>query len=134
MIKIDSEYVFAYNEDIRLSYFCLLEFQKKVNWKMEVNYNETKKSKFRFDRYQSTVVMPNLNYDVPRNVPQNVSQDNMEDQIISLIQKNNKISTEKMAMILGVSSKTVKRRIKEMERVNYIGRGSNGHWEISEEG
>ena len=78
--------------------------------------------------------MPNLNYNVPRNVPQNVSQDNMEDQIISLIQKNNKMSTEKMAMILGVSSKTVKRRIKEMERVNYIGRGSNGHWEISEEG
>lgn len=101
---------------------------------MEVNYNETKMPKFRFDRYQSTVVMPNLNYNVSRNVPQNVSQDNMEDQIISLIQKNNKISTEKMAMILGVSSKTVKRRIKEMERVNYIGRGSNGHWEISEEG
>lgn len=101
---------------------------------MEVNYNETKMPKFRFDRYQSTVVMPNLNYNVPLNVPQNVSQDNMEDQIISLIQKNNKISTEKMAMILGVSSKTVKRRIKEMERVNYIGRGSNGHWEISEEG
>ena len=101
---------------------------------MEVNYNETKMPKFRFDRYQSTVVMPNLNYNVPRNVPQNVSQDNMEDQILSLIQKNNKISTEKMAMILGVSSKTVKRRIKEMERVNYIGRGSNGHWEISEEG
>ncbi len=101
---------------------------------MEVNYNETKMPKFRFDRYQSTVVMPNMNYNVPRNVPQNVSQDNMEDQIISLIQKNNKISTEKMAMILGVSSKTVKRRIKEMERVNYIGRGSNGHWEISEEG
>lgn len=101
---------------------------------MKVNYNETKMPKFRFDRYQSTVVMPNLNYNVSRNVPQNVSQDNMEDQIISLIQKNNKISTEKMAMILGVSSKTVKRRIKEMERVNYIGRGSNGHWEISEEG
>ena len=100
---------------------------------MEVNYNETKMPKFRFDRYQSTVVMPNLNYNVPRNVPQNVSQDNMEDQIISLIQKNNKMSTEKMAMSLGVSSKTVKRRIKQMDHVNYIGRGSNGHWEISEE-
>ena len=30
-----------------------------------------------------------------------------------------------MAMILGVSSKTVKRRIKQMDHVNYIGRGSN---------
>ena len=52
----------------------------------------------------------------------------MEDQIIGLIQKNNKMSTEKMAMILGVSS-----NIKQMDHVNYIGRGSNGHWEISEE-
>ena len=99
-------------------------------YEFQINYDDTKKPIFRSDRYQFTVVMSNLNYDVPQNVP----QDNMEDQIISLIQKNNKISTEKMAMILGVSSKTVKRRIKEMERVNYIGRGSNGHWEISEEG
>ncbi|HJA11388.1 MAG TPA: AsnC family protein [Candidatus Mediterraneibacter merdipullorum] len=49
----------------------------------------------------------------------------MEDQIISLIQKNNKINTEKMAMILGVSSKTVKRRIKQMDHINCIGRGAD---------
>ena len=34
-------------------------------------------------------------------------------------------------MILGVSSKTIKRHIKKMNYVNYIGRGANGHWEIS---
>lgn len=96
-------------------------------------HDDTKKPIFRSDRYQFTVVMPNLNYAVPQNVLQDVPQDNMEDQIIGLIQKNNKMSTEKMAMILGVSSKTVKRRIKQMDHVNYIGRGSNGHWEISEE-
>ena len=89
-------------------------------YEFQINYDDTKKPIFRSDRYQ---------LDVPQNVP----QDNMEDQIIGLIQKNNKMSTEKMAMILGVSSKTVKRRIKQMDHVNYIGRGSNGHWEISEE-
>ena len=98
-------------------------------YEFQINYDDTKKPIFRSDRYQFTVVMSNLNYDVPQNVP----QDNMEDQIIGLIQKNNKMSTEKMAMILGVSSKTVKRRIKQMDHVNYIGRGSNGHWKISEE-
>lgn len=98
-------------------------------YEFQINYDDTKKPIFRSDRYQFTVVMSNLNYDVPQNVPQY----NMEDQIIGLIQKNNKMSTEKMAMILGVSSKTVKRRIKQMDHVNYIGRGSNGHWEISEE-
>ena len=79
-------------------------------YEFQINYDDTKKPIFRSDRYQFTVVMSNLNYDVPQNVPQdvpqNVPQDNMEDQIIGLIQKNNKMSTEKMAMILGVSSKT----------------------------
>lgn len=107
-------------------------------YEFQINYDDTKKPIFRSDRYQFTVVMSNLNYDVPQNVPRmslrmSLPQDNMEDQIIGLIQKNNKMSTEKMAMILGVSSKTVKRRIKQMDHVNYIGRGSNGHWEISEE-
>ena len=43
---------------------------------------------------------------------------------------DNKISTEKMAMTLGISSKTVKRHIKDIGIVRFIGRGSNGHWEI----
>ena len=92
-------------------------------YEFQINYDDTKKPIFRSDRYQFTVVMSNLNYDVPQNVPRmslrmSLPQDNMEDQIIGLIQKNNKMSTEKMAMILGVSSKTVKRRIKQMDHVN----------------
>lgn len=101
-------------------------------YEFQVNYNDSKMPLFRSDRYQFTVVMPNLNYDVPRNVPRNVPQDQLDSQIIHLIQKNNKISTEKMSIILGVSSKTIKRHIKEMDYVNYIGRGSNGYWEIAE--
>ena len=66
--------------------------------------------------------MPNLNYnvsqDVPRNVPQNVPQKKesnpLEIQILNMIKKDNKISTEKMAMMLGISSKTVKRHIKDI--------------------
>ena len=69
-------------------------------YEFQINYDDTKKPIFRSDRYQFTVVMSNLNYDgpseCPPDVPQNVPQDNMEDQIIGLIQKNNKMSTEKM--------------------------------------
>ena len=46
------------------------------------------------------------------------------------MRENNKISTDSMAMLLGVSSKTIKRRIKEMDNVHYIGSGYSGHWEI----
>lgn len=35
-----------------------------------------------------------------------------------------------MSMTLGVSSKTIKRHIKNMGIVRFIGRGFNGHWEI----
>ena len=48
----------------------------------------------------------------------------------NMIKKDNKISTEKMAMTLGISSKTVKRHIKDIGIIRFVGRGSNGHWEI----
>ena len=35
-----------------------------------------------------------------------------------------------MAIVLGVSSKTIKRHIKEMDNIRYIGSGYSGHWEI----
>ena len=107
------------------------EFQK--------NYTESKKPTFRSDRYQFTVIMPNLNYgtqdvpqDVPQGVPQGVPQDNLDVQILKLMCANDKISTESIAKTLGVSSKTIKRRIKEMDNVRYIGSGYSGHWEIME--
>lgn len=51
---------------------------------------------------------------------------------MDLIRKNSKINTEKIAIELGVSSKTIKRHIKEMDNVCYIGRGFSGHWEITD--
>ena len=103
-------------------------------YEFQINYDESKKPSFRSDRYQFTVVMPNLNYnvpqDVPRNVPQKKESNPLEIQILNMIKKDNKISTEKMAMALGISSKTVKRHIKDIGIVRFIGRGSNGHWEI----
>lgn len=103
-------------------------------YEFQINYDESKKPSFRSDRYQFTVVMPNLNYnvpqDVPRDVPQKKESNPLEIQILNMIKKDNKISTEKMAMTLGISSKTVKRHIKDIGIVRFIGRGSNGHWEI----
>ena len=100
------------------------EFQK--------NYNESKKPSFRSDRYQFTVIMPNLNYEFTESVTQDVTQDNMDDQIVELIRKNNKISTDEIAKTVGVSSRTIKRHIKEKENIEYVGSGYSGHWEITE--
>ena len=98
------------------------EFQK--------NYTASKKPFFRSDRYQFTVIMPNLNYNMHKNGTQDGTQKSRESQIIKLIQIDKKISTEKMSMHLGISVRTVKRRIKEMGNIRFVGRGANGYWEI----
>jgi len=94
------------------------EFQK--------NYTESKEPTFHSDRYQFTVIMPNLNYGT-QDVPQDVPQDHLDVQILELMRANDKISTESIAKTLGVSSKTIKRRIKEMDNVCYIGSGYSGN-------
>ena len=102
-------------------------FGKILNgYKAQINYTEDKRPAFRSDRYQFTVVMPNLNYGVPQDVP----QDDLDAKILALIKKDNKISTEKLGMALGVSYKTIRRHIKAMGNVHYIGRGFSGHWEV----
>lgn len=111
-------------------------------YEFQINYDESKKPTFHSDRYQFTVVMPNLNYNVPQDVPRNGTQDvpldvprknrdnPLDTQILNMIKKDNKVSTEKMAMALGISSKTVKRHIKDLDIIQFVGRGCNGHWEI----
>ena len=66
------------------------------------------------------------------NVTQDVTQDNIDNQIIDLIRKNNKISTSEIAIALGVSARTIKRHIKEKGNIQYVGRGYSGHREIIE--
>ena len=99
-------------------------------YEYQINYDESKKPTFRSDRYQFAVIMPNLNYNVTQDVTQDVNSNDLDTQIIYLIKKDDKISTEQMSKILEVSTRTIKRHIKEMNNIKYIGSGYSGHWEI----
>ena len=108
-------------------------------YEFQVNYKEDKKPSFRSDRASFFTIMPNLNYDikdvpqgVPQDVPQGVPQEGIDDRIISLIRENKDITTEEIASILNVSSKTIKRHIEKMPNVKYVGSGYSGHWEITD--
>lgn len=46
------------------------------------------------DRYQFTVVMPNLNYDVLQDVSWDVPQDKLDAQIMDLIHKDKKMDNQ----------------------------------------
>ena len=102
-------------------------------YEFQVNYTEDKKPYFRSDRACFVAIMPNLNYDVPQGDPQDVPQDGtIDERIIALIIKNSSMSTEQMAAFIGVSAKTIKRHIKKMNNIKYVGSGYSGHWEIEE--
>lgn len=71
-----------------------------------------------------------LELDVTQDVTQDVNSNDLDTQIIYLIKKDDKISTEQMSKILEVSTRTIKRHIKEMNNIKYIGSGYSGYWEI----
>lgn len=104
------------------------------NYAFQINYTEEKKPYFRSDRYQFTVIMPNLNYNGTQDVTKDVTQDGTQDDvytlILEMIKRNNKISAKQLAEKLGISIRTVRRKMKEMDNIEYIGHGYSGYWKI----
>lgn len=103
------------------------------NYAFQVNYTDEKKPYFRSDRYQFTVIMPNLNYRGTQDGTQDGPQDGTQDfdtLIMNMIEENNKISAKIMAGKLGVSLRTVRRLIKENDQIEYVGHGFSGYWKI----
>ena len=47
-----------------------------------------------------------------------------------MIKRNNKISAKQLAEKLGISIRTVRRKIKKMDNIEYIGHGYSGYWKI----
>lgn len=71
-----------------------------------------------------------------QNVPQGDLQDDPQSDIESSIRRmitdNPKVTREEMSEKIGVSPKTVARRLEKMTDVRYVGSGYSGHWEITD--
>lgn len=76
----------------------------------------------------------NVAQDVARNVARNVAQDKvvLAEFIKEKVRSNDRITRKAIADEAGVSVKTIERAIKEIENLQYVGTGSNGHWELNE--
>ncbi len=129
---------------------------KKIlaDYEGQVEFDETKMPVFDADNDDFTLTLYNLDYG--HNYIMNVSdiqgdnridtqdgaqggtqdgtqggtQDKLQEQIFDMIKDNPQISTSEMATKLGVGVRTVKRRIKQMTNIVYVGSGYSGHWEI----
>lgn len=98
------------------------------DYEFQVKYDKSKMPTFDTDDNTFRLTLYNLNYSVTQDVTQDVTQG----KILSMIANNNRITTEEIAEKLGVTSRTVKRKIKTMKNVKYIGSGYSGHWEIND--
>ena len=73
------------------------------------------------------------NTNVPQNVSQNVSQNvpqNYEERIVEMIKQNPNITRKDIAEALGVTIKTIGRKLSEINNIRYVGSAKGGHWEI----
>jgi predicted HTH transcriptional regulator len=73
--------------------------------------------------------------DVPVNVPVNVPVSERLDKILTMLRANPKVTAQKMALVLGVTDKTIKRHLKALRaqgRIQRVGSDKAGHWEIIE--
>ena len=61
-----------------------------------------------------------------------MSFEEIENIIKGMIKEDNKVSRKDIAMILGVSEKTITRYIKEIPNIKYVGKGKKGHWEFND--
>ena len=108
-------------------------FKKIVSdYEKQPNFTEDIRPVFDDEYEDFTLILFNVNYTDTQYDTQDDTQENVEDRIIKLIQDNNKISTKIMAEKLGLGIATVKRKIKNMPNVIYIGSGHSGHWEIKD--
>lgn len=58
--------------------------------------------------------------------------DTLDIWIESQIKKNPQITTEELAKLRGITSKTIKRHILKLPHIKYVGSGYSGHWEITD--
>ena len=112
-------------------------FKKIVmDYQEHPNYTEERKPLFETDNEDFLLTLFNMNYkvkseNVAQDVTQDVTQENFDMRIKMMIRDNPNISTEEIARVLGVSPRTIKRHIKEIKEVIYVGSGYSGHWEIT---
>lgn len=112
---------------------------KKIlaDYEGQVEFDETRMPVFDADNDDFTLTLYNLNYGSSYAIHANEekiqgdTQDDTEEKIIKMIKDNPQVSTADMAKELKIGIATVKRKIKKMSNVSYVGSGYSGHWEIN---
>ena len=101
-------------------------------YEFQINYDESKRPSFRSDRYQFTVVMPNLNYDVSHDFEENETMSESMSESMSKLERtrmqiilhyldtNKEINSSIAAKLLKVERKTASRLLLKAEKLDIL--------------
>ena len=93
-------------------------------YEFQINYAESKRPSFRSDRYQFTVVMPNLNYYVSQDFEENETMSELERTrmqiILHYLDTNKEINSSIAAKLLKVEIKTASRLLLKAEKLDIL--------------
>ena len=93
-------------------------------YEFQINYDESKRPSFRLDRYQFTVVMPNLNYDVSQDFEENETMSELERTrmqiILHYLDTNKEINSSIAAKLLKVEIKTAGRLLSKAAKLGIL--------------
>ena len=101
-------------------------------YEFQINYDESKRPSFRSDRYQFTVVMPNLNYDVSHDFEENEAMSESMSESMSKLERtrmqiilhyldtNKEINSSIAAKLLKVEIKTASRLLLKAEKLDIL--------------
>lgn len=101
-------------------------------YEFQINYSEGKRPTFRSDRYQFTVVMPNLNYDVSQDFEENETMSELMSESMSELERtrmqiilhyldtNKEINSSIAAKLLKVEIKTASRLLLKAEKLDIL--------------
>ena len=102
------------------------------NYSFQINYTDDKKPYFRTDRYQFTVIMPNLNYHDTLNGTLNGT---LKNDILSAVKRNPSVKISDLTEILNFSRRTILRAFKELQDegiIERVGSKKTGTWKIND--
>lgn len=97
-------------------------------YEFQINYAESKRPSFRSDRYQFTVVMPNLNYYVSQDFEENETMSESMSKlertrmpiILHYLDTNKEINSSIAAKLLKVEIKTASRLLLKAEKLDIL--------------
>jgi ATP-dependent DNA helicase RecG len=122
----EMKYVNMFNQGIRRVQDMLLD-----NGNKEAVFDVSKLTAFAVNVFSTVDVTQGVTQDVTQDVTQGVTQGKKLDiWIEEQIRQNPKITTDELAKLSGLTSRTIKRHITSLVHIKYVGRGYSGHWEI----